>query len=343
MTQYKYKHAILGGTFDHLHQGHKKFLNKAYQKAQYIYCGLVKKTKNKALNNLIEPYTLRQKNLKKFLKQNNYWHRTRLFPIKNPLGPYFTNQSLQAIFATQNTFSGAKYLNRQRQILNLPSLKIEKIPLHKNVSSTKIRMGKANKKGINHLNLFKNTLLLPEKQRKHFKKPMGKLLSGSDHSLRWSALQAKKIIKKNNPLLIITVGDITTHSFIKNNLPFNIAVLDFKHRREKISAHLHQPLFSLKANKLHTQNPSGTITKDLIQTIIVAINKSLKGKKQIITLLGEEDLSVLPLILLSPLKTFVFYGQPGKGLVAVKVDLKTKNKAQNLLLKFKPLRFSGKE
>ena len=46
---------------------------------------------------------------------------------------------------------------------------------------------------------------------------------------------------------------------------------------------------------------------------------------------GEEDLAVIPLVLLSPLGTKVIYGQPNKGAVLVNVDTKTKDSLSNLL------------
>jgi hypothetical protein len=338
MSKYQYKHAILGGTFDHFHQGHKKFLNQAFKKAKYILCGVVKSPAKKKLHSLIEPFSVRQRNLKKFLKQKKYLMRTKVFPIDNPLGPFFTDESLQAVFATKETIAGAKFLNQQRQLLGKAPLKVAKLNFlkaeKKQISSTAVRSGQASPAGELFSNLFANNLFLPNHQRQHLKKPIGKLLKGADHSLTWAALQAKKFIQKNDPPLIITVGDITTHSFITNKLPLNIAVLDFKNRRKKIANPLHLPLFLSKATVSQTTNPSGTITKKLVKTINKAIENGLKGKTQIITLQGEEDLSVLPLILFAPLESLIFYGQPEQGLVAVKVDLQTKKQTKKLLNRF---------
>ena len=52
---------------------------------------------------------------------------------------------------------------------------------------------------------------------------------------------------------------------------------------------------------------------------------------------GEEDLVVLPLILLTPLNTIIYYGQPSEGLVKVIVSESIKDKAYNLVSKFRPI------
>jgi uncharacterized protein (UPF0218 family) len=68
---------------------------------------------------------------------------------------------------------------------------------------------------------------------------------------------------------------------------------------------------------VHTQfkkviNPAGMITTSLIK----ALNKP---KTSLIVIDGEEDLAVIPAVLLNPLGTYVYYGQPDEGIVEVKI------------------------
>lgn len=51
----------------------------------------------------------------------------------------------------------------------------------------------------------------------------------------------------------------------------------------------------------------------------------------VILVSGEEDLAVIPCILLSPLETLVLYGQPDKGMVEIEVTLEIKNSLCTLL------------
>jgi hypothetical protein len=66
-----------------------------------------------------------------------------------------------------------------------------------------------------------------------------------------------------------------------------------------------------------------------------AIEKAFKmaGKKTILVE-GEEDLAVLPVLLISPLGFSVFYGQPNEGLVKIQVSEENKEKAYQLVENF---------
>ena len=50
-----------------------------------------------------------------------------------------------------------------------------------------------------------------------------------------------------------------------------------------------------------------------------------------ITVVGEEDLLVIPVCIYAPENAIVMYGQPNEGLVIVKIDDKIRNKTQLLL------------
>jgi uncharacterized protein (UPF0218 family) len=81
-------------------------------------------------------------------------------------------------------------------------------------------------------------------------------------------------------------------------------------------------------------NPPSQITSDLVATINQAlISLTPHSRPQTILVKGEEDLAVLPAILLSPLNTAIFYGQPQQGLVAIRVTETKKHQALQLLQK----------
>lgn len=50
-----------------------------------------------------------------------------------------------------------------------------------------------------------------------------------------------------------------------------------------------------------------------------------------ITVMGEEDLLVLPVCIYAPDNSIVLYGQPNEGLVLVEVSTEIRNKVQTLL------------
>ena len=83
-------------------------------------------------------------------------------------------------------------------------------------------------------------------------------------------------------------------------------------------------------NILKVSNPAGTITDDLWETIGQALELSNNGVCYVIEVDGEEDLAVLPCILMANPETTILYGQPNEGLVLLKVS-DMKNKAQKLI------------
>jgi hypothetical protein len=58
------------------------------------------------------------------------------------------------------------------------------------------------------------------------------------------------------------------------------------------------------------------------------------GNKVVIKVNGEEDLAVIPVALAAPLDCEIYYGQPGKGVVKIKVTERVKNEIKLLISKF---------
>ena len=90
-------------------------------------------------------------------------------------------------------------------------------------------------------------------------------------------------------------------------------------------------------NILEADNPAGTITENLWETIEEAISLTLKdSENRIIVVKGEEDLAVLPCLLVAPEDAVILYGQPNEGLVFVNVS-DGKDKAAKLMTYFKEM------
>jgi len=335
---------MLAGTFDHLHLGHKQFINTAINKACQVSCGLttswIKKSKQYSL--AIQPYKKRLQSLINFLEKRQKQNKVKIFPLNSPFGPAISTLSLDSIAATKESLKGAILVNEKRKIRNLKPLSISFIDLvktqdRKKLSSTRIRKGEINRQGFIYQQLFpKNkTFYLPSNQRHYFKKPMGKLLTGPSSNISWASLKALKKIKTRQSPLIITVGDITTQAFLLNQLPIKLAIIDYRCQRKPISFNFHHQLKKRAAFYQQVKNNPGTLASTTINAFKKILPQvSLTDQLGIIQVKGEEDLLALPAILLSPLKTLIFYGQPNKGLVQVEVTEKIKEKALNLLKKF---------
>ena len=162
---------------------------------------------------------------------------------------------------------------------------------------------------------------LDENLRSEFKRPLGKLYSRFE-----DAINDIKMAK-----FLISVGDATTKNLVENELYPNISIIDNLIQRKN---HDHEIIYT--ENILRAKNPPGTITDELWETIEIAINNSIHGKNQLIIVDGEEDLAVLPCILIAPDESVVLYGQPNEGLVFVDVN-SVKNKADELIKIFKEI------
>ena len=124
---------------------------------------------------------------------------------------------------------------------------------------------------------------------------------------------------------LISVGDATFANLTKYKLYPNIGIIDNLIQRKN---HTHDVI---RANHiLKAENPAGTITDDLWETIGQALELSNNGECYVIEVAGEEDLAVLPCIIMADPETIILYGQPNEGLVLLKAgDLV--NKAKKLI------------
>ena len=165
-------------------------------------------------------------------------------------------------------------------------------------------------------------LILQKELRKRFKKPLGELYS-SLNDIKDSLSQYE---------YIISVGDVTTNNLIESQIFPNLGIIDNRIQRGDSTKEI-----KYNAILLNAKNPAGTITDDLWETINYAIS-SIKNSKNnyLIVVKGEEDLAVLPCILMAPKNTVIMYGQPNEGLVVLNAET-VKEKAKKLINEFEEI------
>ena len=152
-----------------------------------------------------------------------------------------------------------------------------------------------------------------------FKAPLGKLYVDFEDAI--------PMIKEAS--FLISVGDQTTKNLVDIDLIPDLGIIDNRIQRKD-----HNYDIIRTENILNADNPAGTITEDLWETIEEAIGLSLYDKEnRIIVVNGEEDLAVLPCLLIAPEDAVILYGQPNEGLVFVNVS-EGKNKAERLMTFF---------
>ena len=147
------------------------------------------------------------------------------------------------------------------------------------------------------------------------KKPLGKLYQDFEDAI--DEIKSSKFL--------ISVGDATFANLLEYELYPNLAIIDNLIQRKNYNHDVIHTENILKAN-----NPAGTITDDLWETIGKALELCDNGECYVIDVAGEEDLAVLPCILMASEDTTILYGQPNEGLVLLKVS-DMKNKAQKLI------------
>lgn len=332
--EYKYKHSIIGGTFDHLHEGHMYFLDAAFQESEYVTIGLTTDSmvEQKKLHNAIEDLKTRKDNLIQYLKDKKYETRSKIIPIEDIYGNSLTEKNLDAIFVTSLVLENANIINEKRVGLGLPPLTIEHVPVLKTssgdvVSSTHVREGRMDRHGESFLDIFSKSgyLKMPQDLRDSLGEPFGEVV------LDLRSIDFKKAT------LIIAVGDIVVSALCKEGITPDISIFDKKTKRQGITDT--KVLDNLpKPTHLYI-NPQGAINCSIAIEISRLIKQHLEsGEKFAIKIDGEEDLLSLPAIILSPLKSVVVYGIRDMGAVVVSITPQMKSRVMKLLEKFHPER-----
>ena len=147
------------------------------------------------------------------------------------------------------------------------------------------------------------------------KKPLGKLYPDFEDAVE----------EISSSEFLISVGDETFKNLTEHELYPNIGIIDNLIQRKN---HTHDVIRA--DHILKADNPAGYITDDLWETIGQALELSDNGECYVIEVAGEEDLAVLPCIIMANPETTILYGQPNEGLVLLKVS-DVKNKAQKLI------------
>lgn len=155
---------------------------------------------------------------------------------------------------------------------------------------------------------------LPEKLRPELRKVWGRPIFGKKTEV---IKKFQRILKEKKFKKVITIGD-----YCSLTLPSEIKIFDGRIKRRKIKK---LPRFNLKC-----KNPAGTIQKEVWPIIKKAIEQ-----KENVFVEGEEDLLVIPSVLLSEKNTAVVYGFPEKGVCLIEVSPEIKKVFNELLEKFK--------
>ena len=151
---------------------------------------------------------------------------------------------------------------------------------------------------------------VPPDKAEEFKRPIGKPI---------------KKIKNDDRNMLITVGDVVSLTARKEGITPDVSVYDGRTERRAMTEFAAM-VEDLGLEHVVADNPPGTVTRELFD----ALRNALTRKDGLIRVNGEEDLAVLPCILLAPEGARIVYGWPGKGMMQVTTSGIIKKEAERL-------------
>ncbi len=166
---------------------------------------------------------------------------------------------------------------------------------------------------------------LPEEMRDELAKPYGKLYRGKGLEV------LLRIGKDLSSDLVACVGDVVSIYAIQANLNPKVLVVDGKTVRNEVVGVENVLKVAEGYEVLRAENPQGCISCSLISALKKGVEIVKDGGKVIVIVEGEEDLAVMPLGLLLPNSSVVLYGQPGEGVVVLRIDEESKGIILKLL------------
>jgi pantetheine-phosphate adenylyltransferase len=153
MTEFKYKSIAVGGTFDHIHRGHRALLKRAFETGEKVFIGVTSDEFVRASKKTImHDFESRRKQLENYLAKEYPRRDYEISKLQKSFGPGMFTRSIEAIVVSSETASRVEEANKKRRKLGLEDLKIEEIPMilaqdNDRISSTRIRSGEIDAEG----------------------------------------------------------------------------------------------------------------------------------------------------------------------------------------------------
>ncbi len=280
----------------------------------------------------VASYALREKELLYFLQKEHVIERVTAIAIGNVYGTTLSPDTpIEALIVSKETMQGAETINKRREELGYASFPTLVCPETKAqdgilISSSRIRAGEIDREGkLYILPSWKSSkeLILPESLRPALQKPLGAVFENSLPNL--SSLYPNKTV---------TVGDVITKLCNDAKFGQKISVIDFVVNRKKKYQNITELGFLGDEEIMQVTNNPGTVSGAVFKAVSNLSRNISQSKRIILKIDGEEDLVVLPLLLVLPLGFVILYGQPNVGVVQLIVSEETKNHAKNLVSQF---------
>jgi pantetheine-phosphate adenylyltransferase len=136
----------MGGTFDHLHEGHKYLISTALSLSRKVVIGITSQSllKKKKFYSKMQSYEERQKAIISYLLKISEISRVEIVKLEDQYGPPIHEEDYEGIIVSQETYQNALNINKIRESKGFKPIIIIIIPIIKDsnnekISSTSIR------------------------------------------------------------------------------------------------------------------------------------------------------------------------------------------------------------
>lgn len=152
-ASYKHHCTAVGGTFDHIHRGHRALLARAFETSERVVIGL---TSDKYVadegKKIHHEFDERKKHLVKYLEAHYPGRKYDITKLEARFGKGIFTEGIDAIVVSTETFPAVESANKKRLQAGLQEMKVEVVPMipaHDGVkiSSTRIRAGEIDTEG----------------------------------------------------------------------------------------------------------------------------------------------------------------------------------------------------
>lgn len=146
---------MLGGTFDHLHAGHRALLEAAFEHADTVKIGLTTdrfaRSERKPFPDRVQSYVTRRRHLREFLRTRFPRRRWSILPLDDAWGGSVL-PGVDTLILSEETRKAGPAINAERRRRGLPPLRVRvvaQLPAEdgRPISSRRIRAGEIDSDG----------------------------------------------------------------------------------------------------------------------------------------------------------------------------------------------------
>jgi cytidyltransferase-like protein len=150
---FRYSSVAVGGTFDHIHSGHKRLLERAFKVGRKVFIGLTTdEFAARSGKKIDQSFEERKKQLEGLIEAEFPSREYEITKLEKQFGPGMFTKEIEAIVVSVETLPSVESANKKRMEMGLPDLKVEVVSMlaaedGSKISSTRIRSGEIDAEG----------------------------------------------------------------------------------------------------------------------------------------------------------------------------------------------------